>query len=1100
MQLDVLILGPLQARADGAPIPIGGARLRTLLTRLALDADRTVPAAALIDALWNHQPPDGAANALQSLISRLRRALGDPDLVQGTPGGYRLAIDPQAVDAHRFETLARQGRLAGDPTTARHLLRQALALWRGPALADTADAGFATAPAARLDELRLTAQCDRLTAELHLGMHTDAIPELEALTTEHPLRENITALLVKALYAAGRQAEALAAYEHTRTALADQLGIDPSEQLATVHLAVLRNDPLLTPANTAVPTPSSAEQRRTNLRARLNSFVGREEEVARIGTMLATSRLVTLVGPGGAGKTRLAGEAATRLPEDIDVADGVWLVELAPVTDPAELPQAILTALGHREMRVLRNEAQAGPARDALTRVAEGLAGQHLVIVLDNCEHLVDAAAHAAEHLLQHVPGLRIVATSREPLGIGGENLFPVLSLAQPADPDQLAAAEQALAFPAVRLFADRAGAVRPGFSVEDENVADVVKICRRLDGLPLAIELAAARLRTLPLHAVASRLDDRFRLLTGGSRTAMPRHQTLRAVVAWSWELLSEQERDLAERLSVFPGGITAESAAAVHPATAADIDDLLFALVDKSLLQPVEPDVARPGHTDDVGHTDEALDTPPRWRMLETLREYGIERLAEAGTVTDVRRAHARYFLDLAEEAEPHLRRREQLRWLARLDADSDNILAALRFAADIGDADTAIRLAASLAWYWSIVGQTIEGRAWLDLALAVPGESPPEAHAVVKILHALGGLFSAQDWTNLSDITNALASVIDDANAAHDNPLLAIAACTIPIITDDLEGVYAAVAVHEYHPDPWVGGMLHLMRGMAAENGGDLITQRHDLELARDRFAQIGERWGLSATLAALATMAMADGDLPTAMRMQDEALGLLREINAADDAAQVQMMRAFALARTGALDEAQTLMTSILDSGRRTRSHPSILMAYVGLADIARQKGEPEAAWGYLQASDDIIRNHWHGPPQLLAMREVAAALLHLLATDPDATKKAHARLQEAYRLGSAAHDMPVLSRIAIVVACYTNATGDPASAARALGTAVSLRGGIDRGDPDRAAVTDSVREQLGEAKYEAEFAVGHAFTRLEGLAFLGECLGIEAAGA
>ena len=1107
MQLDVLILGPLEARADGAPIPIGGARLRVLLTRLALDADRSVSITALIDALWGQEPPDGAANALQSLVSRLRRALGDPDLVLGTPGGYRLAVAPEAVDARRFETLVQQSRQAADPATTRNLLRQALALWRGPALADAeaADAGFAVAPAARLDELRLTALCDRLDAELGLGLHAEALPELEALSTEHPLRENIAALLMKALYAAGRQADALAVHERIRTALADQLGIDPSEHLAAVHLAVLRNDPALSRgAGSPSPLP---EQRRTNLRSRLTSFVGREEEVARIGKMLAASRLVTLVGPGGAGKTRIATEAAGRLLESStantanadnagntansanrDVSDGVWLVELAPVTDPGEVPQAILTALGHREMRVLRNEAQAGPGRAALTRIVEGLAGQHLVLVLDNCEHLVDAAARAAEHLLHHVPGLRILATSREALGIGGENLFPVLSLAQPAEltahteqtePD---ATDHALAFPAVRLFADR-----PGFAIDADNVADVVKICRRLDGLPLAIELAAARLRTLPLHAVASRLDDRFRLLTGGSRTAMPRHQTLRAVVAWSWELLSEPERDLAERLSVFPGGITAEAAAAVHPATAADIDDLLFTLVDKSLLQPVEPDRACSG----------TPDAPPRWRMLETLREYGIERLAEAGTATDVRRAHARYFRDLAEQAEPHLRRREQLTWLARLDADSDNMLAALRFAADLGDADTAVRLAAALAWYWSIVGQTTEGRAWLELALSVPGDSPAEAHAVVTILHALTGLFSAQDWTNLSEITDALASVLDDTGAGHGNPLLAIAACTIPIITDDLPGVYAQVALHEHHPDPWVGGMLHLMRGMAAENAGDLATQRRDLQEARRRFAQIGERWGLSATLSALAAMAMADGDTTEAMHLQDQALTLLREINAADDAAQVQMMRAFALARTGAMQEARALMESILESGRRNHSQPSVLMAYLGLADIERKEGDTGASWEYIRASQELTRDRWQGPPQLLAAREITVALLHLAAgNDEAAADRARPALHEAFRLGRMAHDMPVLSRIAVVTACYAAALGDARAAARTLGAAVALRGGTDLGDPDRAEVTDSVQAQLSEAEFEEAFASGQALSRYEALEFIAGFLGVD----
>uniref|UniRef100_UPI003F69CF64 ATP-binding protein n=1 Tax=Catenulispora pinisilvae TaxID=2705253 RepID=UPI003F69CF64 len=664
-----------------------------------------------------------------------------------------------------------------------------------------------------------------------------------------------------------------------------------------------------------------------------------------------------------------------------------------------------------------------------------------------------------------------------------------------------------ALASPAVHLFADRAAAVQPGFAVHDANVADVVQICRRLDGLPLAIELAAARLRTLPLHAIASRLDNRFRLLTGGSRTAMPRHQTLRAVVAWSWELLSGQERDLAERLSVYPGGITAESATAVHSAPSAEIDDLLAALVDKSLLQPVDPDPARAPHADPA----------PRYRMLETLREYGIERLTEAGTIADVRRAHARYFRDLAEQAEPHLRRREQLTWLARLDADHDNILAALRFAADSGEADTAIRLAAALAWYWSIIGQTAEGRVWLALALSVDGDSPAEAHAVVTILHALSGLFSAQDWTELSDITDALATVVDDPGLPYDNPLLAIAACTIPIITDDLPAVVAAVAVHENHPDPWVRGMLHLMRGMAAENSGDLATQRRDLEEARRRFAEIGERWGLSATLSVLAGMAMADGDTTHAMQLQDEALTLLHEINAADDAAQIQMMRATALARIGNQDEAKALVNSILESARQNRSHPAMLLAYIGLADIARYEGDTDTAWQNLRESYEITRGQWQGPPQLLALREVTKALLYLAGTSPDAGEtdaadaadrtedagaaddertKAKQALHEAYALGTAAHDMPVLSRIAIGIATYADATGDSHGAARFLGTADALRGGTDLGDPDRADVGQSVRAQLGNEEYDATFALGRAMARQEGLVAMADHLGIE----
>ena len=331
------------------------------------------------------------------------------------------------------------------------------------------------------------------------------------------------------------------------------------------------------------------------------------------------------------------------------------------------------------------------------------------------------------------------------------------------------------------------------------------------------------------------------------------------------------------------------------------------------------------------------------------------------------------------------------------------------------------------------------------------------------------------------------NALQSLVSRLRRALGDPDLVLGT----------PGGYAQVALHEHHPDPWVGGMLHLMRGMAAENAGDLATQRRDLQEARRRFAQIGERWGLSATLSALAAMAMADDDTTEAMHLQDQALTLLREINAADDAAQVQMMRAFALARTGAMQEARALMESILESGRRNHSQPSVLMAYLGLADIERKEGDTGASWEYIRASQELTRDHWQGPPQLLAAREITVALLHLAAgNDEAAADRARPALHEAFRLGRMAHDMPVLSRIAVVTACYAAALGDARAAARTLGAAVALRGGTDLGDPDRADVTDSVQAQLSEAEYEEAFASGQALTRYEALEFIAEFLGVD----
>ncbi|HEY3633228.1 MAG TPA: BTAD domain-containing putative transcriptional regulator, partial [Jatrophihabitantaceae bacterium] len=493
--MQIAILGPLEVRDGdaGGSIEVAGSRLRSLLIRLALDAGRPVSAAALVDAVWGDQPPAEAANALQSLVSRLRRTLGGAATVGQSPTGYRLAIEPEDVDAARFEQLARDGATAlrmGKQSKAADTLRQALALWRGPALADVDGAAFAVATINRLEDVRLSAAQDRIEADLALGHAADVIAELDTLAEQHPLDERLAGLQLSALAATGRSADALAGYERIRARLADELGIDPSAELQAVHLAVLRGE-------TAQPTtPQRAP--RTNLRAQLTSFVGRDEEVARIGKLLGESRLVTLAGPGGAGKTRLAIEAGSTLVEGIP--DGIWFVELASVTDAVDVPQTVLGSLGLRESLVIDQPAKLS-ARDATGRLLEALLDKRSVLVFDNCEHLIDAAAQLADQLLAACPELRIITTSREPLGIFGESLIVVPPLGQPALD---AAPDEAYAYPSVRLFADRAAAVRADFVVDTATVASVIEIVRRLDGQPLAIELAAARIRSLPVEEIA--------------------------------------------------------------------------------------------------------------------------------------------------------------------------------------------------------------------------------------------------------------------------------------------------------------------------------------------------------------------------------------------------------------------------------------------------------------------------------------------------------------------------------------------------------------------------------------------------------------------
>ncbi|MCD7437443.1 winged helix-turn-helix domain-containing protein [Streptomyces lincolnensis] len=689
------ILGTTQAlRPDGAPVPVGGARLRALLTVLALRAGRTVPVNLLVEEVWDGDPPADAPGALQALVGRLRRTLG-AEAIASVEGGYRLTASPDDIDLHRFERLVEEGTRAladGDPAKAAVVLDDALALWRAPALADLPDR---TAEAARRDTRHLDALRARHTAALALGHAEQALPELTALCDTHPLDEPLQALRLRALRDAGRAAEALAAYEDVRRLLADRLGADPGPELRDLHGELLRpgtgpgTGPGGTrPAGLAAPGGGApAPPPRGNLRARLTSFVGRESDIEVIRGDLAAARLVTLLGPGGAGKTRLSQEAAeqeaARTARDT-ARDGVWLAELAPVDDPEAVPEAVLTAVGARETVLYGAGAEAmraGGERhdDPVERLAEHCGRRRMLLILDNCEHVVDAAARLVEELLERCPGLTVLATSREPLGVPGELLRPVEPLPEPV---------------ALRLLADRGAAARPGFRVEDDPES-CAEICRRLDGLPLAIELAAARLRMLTPRQIAERLDNRFRLLTSGSRTVLPRQQTLRAVVDWSWDLLDDGERDVLRRLSVFAGGCDLAAAEAVCGPGALEA---LGSLVDKSLV------VAAPSG-----------DGAMRYRLLETVAEYAGERLDETGARAGAERAHLTYFRELARATEPLLRGSAQFEAIGLLEREYENLRTALRHAVTGRDEQEALCLVLSLSWYWQMRDLRVEARHW-------------------------------------------------------------------------------------------------------------------------------------------------------------------------------------------------------------------------------------------------------------------------------------------------------------------------------------------------------------------------------------------------
>ncbi|MCP2357456.1 putative ATPase [Nonomuraea thailandensis] len=1020
------LLGPFEVRdRDGAVVEVPGARLRGLLAALALEPGRIVTRARLVEWIWGEQPPSDEVNALQALVSRLRRVLPD-GVIAADAGGYRLVVAPEAVDVWRFEQFVGQARGA-EPAERAELLRSALELWRGSAMADIAlrDSELFGAAVARLDELHMAALGDRVDADIRLGRGSELVSELTALVATYPLREGFVAALMRALAEAGRGNEALTVYQRTRELLAEELGADPSAELSALHTALLRGE-----------LGERAENRRTNLRAELTSFVGKDDDVATVAGLAVKHRLVTLTGPGGSGKTRLATETARRMLAELP--DGAWLVELAPVRAGGELAQATLTVIG------LRDQAVLGGARggEPMDRLVSAIRERTILLILDNCEHVIEEAAEFADRLLGECRRLRILATSREPLGITGEVLWQVEPLALPG---RGAGAEEVGASPAVRLLRDRAALVRKDIGSDTQTLAVMAGICRALDGIPLAIELAAARLRTMSVDQLARRLDDRFRLLTSGSRTALARHKTLRAVVDWSWDLLSEAERGVLRRLSVFSGGASLEAAERVcggDTYAGEPVLDVLTALIEKSLL---------------VADGDDL----PRYRMLDTIREYAAHRLAEAGESEAARRAHLAYFVELAETADPHLRRAEQMEWLSTLQTEHDNMSVALRGAIAEGWAEEAMRLVGASGWYWFLSGHRAEGTELGVAAASLPGEVPDEVRALAYTVLAVfissgpgGDQFQARRW---------IEEAHRFAKPEHRSPMVGFVAPLERLLENPAE-VLPAFDPLVADDDPWVRAQARLSRARFRltlyRDETDVDT---DLEIGLNEFRALGDRWGISLALTFRADRLSLRGEFASACEHYDEAAVALAEVGAGEDVvglrtreAQLYWLLGDERAGAAALAAAERSAAGITWPG-------TLAGLALSKAQLARWRGEPAEAREHLAAVQAMLGGADVGDAVHIQVMDIQGYLAEDL-------EEARGHRAAAFRRAMEQPYPPMIAELLVGIADLALRQGQDEQAVRLLAASEAVRGTPDLSLPDVSRITAEARDRLGEAAF------------------------------
>jgi predicted ATPase/DNA-binding SARP family transcriptional activator len=893
------LLGPMEVCVAGAPVKLPGTAERALLAQLLLSPGRTIPATMLVDRLWSESMlPVDPMNALQIRVSKLRRALralGVDDVVTRESVGYRATIERSTVDALEFADRIRAARAAAAEAADNggvHLAHlqaydDALALWRGDPLSDFAAERWASAEAARLTELRFAAMTERAQLAMALGRHLEVIGDLEPVVAQDPTLESHAGLLMLALYRSGRQADALEVYTRTREVLDESLGLEPSVSLRSLHERVLRQDASLGAQQDMVPPTAGASKTSaavsatgprsllvtmpahrsradedwttaTNLPTVVRPLIGRDAQLDSIAELLGDVRLLSLVGPGGAGKTSLALAVVVRT--SANYPDGAFGVRLASVGTPDQVPVAVADALG-------MPMDGAAATRDLRDRLISFLTPRRMLLLVDNCEHVVDAAAALIDDILSRCPGITVIATSREALAVPDEVQVTVGPLDTPPEDTPPG---KVLSYAAAQLFAERARAVGAGLLFDADNLTAVSAITRSLDGIPLAVELAAARVSTLSPVEVSQRLADRFSLLTSGARTAEARQQTLRATVDWSYRLLSETERRVFDRLSVFQGGWTLMSAEEVvgdEDTNAGEVLDTIGRLVEQSMV------VVEPGPTS-------------RYRMLETLRQYAAEQLRGSGRTVEVARRHAAYFRSIVEHAEVALRGHEQRQTLRLLHDEQPNIRAALAFlSGPDGDRDAALRMAGSLGMFWHL-GRHLEGRQVLS-RLVAGHEGSPAARALalqaVSIVERPRGclVHPSPRCAEAAAESLALFERLGDVwHAALSRVLLAVEGVTGAEPERSQALLAAAEEQFDRDGDPWGPAVIGFVRMETAIKTGRVDTAVNIGRTTAAAFRQLDDSWGLSAILYHLGWGLRQFGRYEGGARALEEAIDVAR----------------------------------------------------------------------------------------------------------------------------------------------------------------------------------------------------------------------------